>query len=246
MSGSSPHSDEQTSGKILELFPGSSASALGGARSAREALAAFLVSAGWSASDLTTDQLRLLAGLMTERKQLLETIRALNEELNAARDVADQDSLLPLYNRRAFMRELSRQLSFCERHGLPATLIYLDLDLFKILNDTLGHATGDRALLEFAMALKQHTRQSDLIGRLGGDEFTILLINADEDVCKQKADRLRADVRALQFGPSSAPLHLDVSCGITQWRPGESPEHLIERADEAMFVEKSRRQRSRA
>ncbi|MAK59904.1 MAG: GGDEF domain-containing protein [Ponticaulis sp.] len=246
MSGPPAHSDIRSSGKILELYPGSSASALGGARTARETLMAFLSAAGWSAGDLTTEQIRLLAGLMTERQKLLETIRDLSDELNSARDVADQDALLPLYNRRAFVRELGRQLSFCERHDVPATLIYMDLDHFKVLNDTLGHASGDQALLEFAKVLKRHTRQSDLIGRLGGDEFAILLLNASVEIGERKGEELRADVRALKFGDRAKPLQLDVSCGTIQWRSSESPEHLIERADEAMFVEKTRRQKSRA
>tara|TARA_B100000949_G_scaffold147108_1_gene129226 strand:- start:767 stop:1507 length:741 start_codon:yes stop_codon:yes gene_type:complete len=246
MTEATASSDPHSSGKVLELRPGDGTKALGKVQTARKALAQFLDSAGWSVSDLSTDQIRLLAGLMTERQKLFETIQSLSHELDLARNIADHDPLVPVYNRRAFLRELSRQLSFCQRYELSSCLIYLDLDHFKALNDTLGHSTGDEALKVFVRVLKSHTRESDLIGRLGGDEFAILLMNADQDAADTKAAQLRDDVRKLSFGESSAPLYLDVSAGVAQWQSGESAEHLVERADEAMFSEKHKRSRASA
>lgn len=239
-------SEHLSAGKVVELYPGRGEPSRSGAHSSREALAAFLSAAGWSVSDLTTDQLRLLAGLMTERQGLLETIRTLNSELDYARTIADHDPLLPIFNRRAFARELSKQLSFCKRYQITTCLIYLDLDKFKALNDALGHSTGDMALKEIVRIMKSHLRESDLTGRLGGDEFAILLPGADLEAANTKAERLREDIQQLLFGEPPVQMSLDVSCGVVEWQDGETPEHLINRADEAMYAVKSRQRKARA
>ncbi len=93
---------------------------------------------------------------------------------------ADQDQLLPLLNRRAFVRELTRYIAFTGRYNTPASLIYFDLNHFKQINDTHGHAGGDAALEHFAETLLSHVRDSDCVGRLGGDEFGVLLTHADQ------------------------------------------------------------------
>ena len=158
--------------------------------------------------------------------------------LDRAQSIADHDPLIPIYNRRAFLRELSKQLSFCYRYETRACLLFLDLDHFKKLNDQLGHSTGDVALRKFGEILIAHTRESDLIGRLGGDEFAVLLINADDEQARIKARNFTEDVQKLSFGPENNPSSLDVSCGVVSWERGESSEHLIERADEAMYRDK--------
>lgn len=239
-------SESQSSSKIVQLFPGSGERSIDSASTARQALAAFLVSAGWSTSDLTTDQLRLLASLMTERHGLLETIRTLNSELDHAKTIADHDPLLPIFNRRAFVRELSKQLSFCRRYKIETCLIYIDLDRFKALNDTLGHSTGDLALKDIVRVMKSDLRESDLTGRLGGDEFAILLPGANLAAAHTKSEKLRAEIQKLQYGETPVQMTLDASCGVVEWQPSESAEHLIDRADEAMFVEKRRHQKARA
>lgn len=237
--GNSPTS----SGRVLELFPGTGGSTAQRAQTLRGSLDAFLDAAGWSPADLTPEQLRLIAGLMSERFHHLDTIRTLNDELDRLKSIADFDVLLPVFNRRAFLRELSRSLSFCQRHDTPACLIFIDLDNFKALNDRLGHSTGDDALMQLVRILKTHTRESDLIGRLGGDEFAVLLIGAEEDHALKKAENFAEDVRKLDFDETHP---LDLSCGIVSWDENESPEHLIERGDEAMYLEKRRKQQARA
>ena len=239
-------SEHKAAGKVVKLYPGKGETAIGGAHSSREALAAFLSAAGWSVADLTTDQLRLLAGLMTERQSLLETIRSLNSDLDHARTIADHDPLLPIFNRRAFVRELSKQLSFCRRYQISACLIYLDLDRFKALNDALGHSTGDMALKDIVRVLKSHLRESDLTGRLGGDEFAILMPGANLEAGNIKAEQFREDIQKLSFGEPPVQMSLDVSCGVVEWQDGETPDHLINRADEAMYAVKSRQRKARA
>lgn len=200
-----------------------------------------LASVGWSVRDLTPDQLRLLAGMMTERQRLLETVSALNEALEHSRHQADYDDLIHVYNRRAFMRELNRQLSFCFRYETGACLIYLDLDQFKAINDRFGHSTGDIALKKFGEILIAHTRESDLVGRIGGDEFAVLLINADEEDGQAKARMFQEDVQKLRFGELDTPIGFGLSCGVISWKRGEAAERLLERADEAMYADKRKR-----
>ena len=207
-------------------------------------LDALLQSAGWTYDDLDATQIRVLAGLVSERSKLVETIQNLNLELERAQSVADHDPLIPIYNRRAFVRELSRQLSFCYRYENRACLIYMDLDHFKDINDRFGHSTGDLALKKFGEVLIAHTRESDLIGRLGGDEFAVLLINASLDDARQKADMFRQDIEQMVFGTEPHALSLGVSFGVVAWERGEAPEALINRGDEAMYIDKRSRKRS--
>lgn len=123
------------------------------------------------------------------RQSLLES-RARIEEIERA---ADQDHLLPLLNRRAFMRELTRHIGFTARYGTPASLVYFDLDGFKLINDTYGHAAGDAVLAHFALTLQAHVRDSDVVGRLGGDEFGIILSHANLAQAHKKAAVLMAE-----------------------------------------------------
>ena len=110
--------------------------------------------------------------------------------LEAVETVADQDGLLPLLNRRAFVREMSRMISFAERYDVPASLIYFDLDGFKAVNDAHGHAAGDAALTYIADLLRANVRESDIVGRLGGDEFGVILAKADQAQAESKARSL--------------------------------------------------------
>src|SRR5690606_25873974 len=99
-------------------------------------------------------------------------------------------TLLPVANRRAFVRELSRVMSHMERYNAPHCVLFFDLNGLKRINDTLGHAAGDAALMAVARTLLGNTRQSDLVGRLGGDEFGVILAQTDTASANAKAARL--------------------------------------------------------
>ncbi|MAI91349.1 GGDEF domain-containing protein [Ponticaulis sp.] len=237
--------DNQTGGKVLKLRPsaGDTSPVISAAASA---LKRFLAASGWTADDLTPNQLNLLRALMIERQHLVKSVETLKTSLDQAKSIADRDPLLPVYNRRAFTRELAKQISICERYNHSLCLLFLDLDHFKRLNDTLGHSVGDDALKAFIGIIQKHTRQSDVIGRLGGDEFAVLLLNADQEDGEFKAVQFAADLREIEFGNAVNPLYLDVSAGVVMWEKEESPEHLIERADEAMYLNKRRKNKARA
>src|SRR5215475_7079988 len=132
--------------------------------------------------------------LMGEVDNLRRELSAMKGRLEEAEKNADQDQLLPVLGRRAFVRELTRYIAFTGRYGTPASLIYFDLNGFKSVNDTHGHAGGDAVLMNFAKVLGDNVRDSDCVGRLGGDEFGVLLSHADQEQAHKKADLLARDL----------------------------------------------------
>jgi diguanylate cyclase (GGDEF)-like protein len=154
---------------------------------------------------------------------------------------ARSDPLTELLNRRAFFEEIPRRIERLERDELPGTLIFLDLDNFKALNDKQGHDNGDEALCLVANLLRESVRPADLAARLGGDEFALWLDGTDELAAAERADALCQEVpRVLaQFSDGGSPA-LTASVGLaTRW-PGDSDDIdlLLQRADQAMYEAK--------
>ncbi|MGD0189438.1 MAG: GGDEF domain-containing protein [Rhizomicrobium sp.] len=158
--------------------------------------------------------------------------------LEQAEHQADQDQLLPVLNRRAFVRELTRHIALCARYGTPACVIYLDLDDFKRVNDTYGHAGGDAVLAHFAAMVLENIRESDVVGRLGGDEFAVILTHTNRDQANRKAQGLinALSARPTMFNGQAVPV--GVSFGAFELRANENAESAMARADEAMYRRK--------
>lgn len=199
--------------------------------------AAFL---GLTEADLTPQVQEALNTLMTEIDDLRNEVSILKLRLNEAQSQADQDVLTPVLNRRAFLREMKRVAAFAQRYGSPASVVFFDLDGFKSVNDRFGHAAGDAALQAVARRLLANVRESDVVGRMGGDEFAVLLAQADKETALSKAASLAAAVTdtPVEFGEWSAPLH--ISWGVREIAPGADPEVALAEADAAMFVRKRR------
>src|SRR5262249_17960896 len=119
---------------------------------------------------------------------------------------AETDPLTDLPNRRGFERELRRSLAYVKRYGASAALLYLDLDGFKAVNDRYGHAPGDAMLKAVAMVLARHVRDSDLVARIGGDEFVLLLWNCSEDDARFKAEAIEGAVARTTATYAGQPL----------------------------------------
>jgi diguanylate cyclase (GGDEF)-like protein len=193
---------------------------------------------GLSENDLTPAVQGAVQTLLSEIDDLRSEVARLKAKLSEAEDLADRDPLTPVLNRRAFVRELGRIRTFSERYGSPASLVYFDLDGFKSVNDRFGHAAGDAALRAVAERLAANVRESDLVGRMGGDEFAVILVQADYATAEVKA---RALVRAvegepLRFGDWSAPVHL--SYGVREITAEADAETLVAEADAAMYAQK--------
>jgi diguanylate cyclase (GGDEF)-like protein len=179
-----------------------------------------------------------LKTLMVEIDDLRNEVARLKFKLGEAQGLADMDVLAPVLNRRAFLREIKRVAAFAQRYGSPASLVFFDLDGFKAVNDRFGHAAGDEALKAVAERLLANVRETDVVGRIGGDEFAVLLVQADQQTAMSKADTLASAVRDMpvQVGEWSVPLR--VSWGVREIEPGADPEVALAEADAAMFLKK--------
>jgi len=179
--------------------------------------------------------------LMGEVDSLRREIAQTRTRLEEAEKTADQDHLLPLLNRRAFVRELTRTIAFAGRYGTEASLIYFDLDGFKRVNDTYGHAAGDAVLEHFANILLANVRDSDVVGRLGGDEFGVLLSHAGQDQAHRKAGQLAQSLNGRHALWQGRSIPASFSYGAFELRAGEDAATAMARADEAMYAQKRRR-----
>lgn len=153
--------------------------------------------------------------------------------------LADHDALTSLYNRRRFQEELEHQIAYAQRFNQTGTLLYIDLDQFKYINDTLGHQAGDECLLAVARSLSDTLRNIDIMGRLGGDEFGVILphtvIDEAEIVAQHLLDRLEHKTPFQQ----DLNTHISASIGITAFpEHGVTPSELLAKADAAMYAAK--------
>jgi len=163
---------------------------------------------------------------------LLSLLMRLKDSYLEARLDAHTDFLTGLRNRRYLELILERELFRVTRYGRPLSLIILDLDGFKAVNDTHGHEVGDRVLKALARCLEEHLRQSDRAVRLGGEEFAVLLPETGLPQALRLAERLRRAVAALKVPPAE---RLSASFGVAQASPTDSPFSLLKRADEALY-----------
>jgi diguanylate cyclase (GGDEF)-like protein/PAS domain S-box-containing protein len=153
--------------------------------------------------------------------------------------LASFDPLTGLLNRRRFMEELDRQVLHAERNDGRVALLFLDLDEFKYINDTLGHEAGDVVIKSVADLLREQLRGHDTIARLGGDEFAICLSDSDEDGARTVADRLLTTLRSHQLTVAGQPVNTTASVGIAIYpESGRTGRDLLVRADLAMYVAK--------
>jgi diguanylate cyclase (GGDEF)-like protein len=163
-------------------------------------------------------------------------IAALVEE---SERLATTDALTGLLNRRAFSGGLRTELARSSRYELPLSVLLVDIDHFKTVNDTHGHAAGDLALVEVANTVRGMLREPDVVCRWGGEEIVILLPNTGPSGAAVAAERLRAQVAAMELEYGSVKLKLTVSIGITELQRGDDLERLIERADAALYEAKA-------
>ncbi len=176
--------------------------------------------------------------LMGEVDQLRQSLDRTNKRLADMEQLADQDPLIPIYNRRAFVRELTKVQASVERYGSKASLIYIDLDGFKAVNDAHGHQAGDYVLAEIAKRLISSVRESDVVGRLGGDEFGLLLTHATEDAAFVLAARLPEQIANNPIVWEGQILDVSLSYGVYSFRPGEDVQTALAAADSAMYENK--------
>jgi diguanylate cyclase (GGDEF)-like protein len=184
--------------------------------------------------------------LAVEVERLAAELQASRERVANLEATLDIDPLTEALNRRGFERELKRSLAYVKRYGATAALIYLDLDDFKPVNDRHGHAAGDAVLKAVAAALSSRVRASDVVARIGGDEFAVLLWNISEHDARAKAAALEAAAYAAPIVWGSSTLAVTASAGVTFCGPTDAAGEVLARADAEMYARKvERRSHSR-
>ena len=171
-----------------------------------------------------------LAGIAA-RRSLERTNRTLSE-------LAFVDALTGIGNRRALDRDLARSCREAQGTRMEVSVVSVDVDHFKDINDGLGHAAGDEVLCEIARRITAHCRAGDVVARVGGDEFVAVLVGAGVDAAGAVAQRLCADVASTPVLTSAGPVQVTVSVGVAFGGGDAGPEALLDRADRALYVAK--------
>ena len=200
-----------------------------------------LTVAGVSETELTPKLRQAIMGLMAEVEQLRRELGEARARIGYLERLADEDPLMPIANRRAFVRELTRMMSFAQRYGTTASIVYFDINDLKLLNDEYTHAAGDAALLQVARVFLENVRNTDVVGRLGGDELGVLLVQTDRELAEQKAAQLATAVAAQPLAWQGKEITLGVSYGIYAFTGGENAGDALDAADRAMYQAKRAR-----
>lgn len=176
--------------------------------------------------------------LLAEISRLRGQVAHLQERVEQLDALAHQDTLINLPNRRGFMRALESFIDRARRYGEHSAMLYVDLDGLKRINDSLGHKAGDQALIQVAALLVGGVRKSDVVARIGGDEFGILLAHSGEASAHEAAARLDRLIAGCDFIHDGNSLPLSVAIGVGMIGPDDTPDQVIGRADEEMYRRK--------
>jgi diguanylate cyclase (GGDEF)-like protein len=181
---------------------------------------------------------RELAKLQAEREAMQRELEAARARIVQLERLADEDSLAPIANRRAFVRELSRMIAFTRRYGPPSSVIYFDVNGMKQINDTHGHPAGDAALRHVAEVLCKNVRSSDIVGRLGGDEFGVILAQTSQEQANAKAVALAQAIDVAPFRWGKMKITVSAAYGVYSFSGNDDAQVAIEAADKAMYQQK--------
>jgi diguanylate cyclase (GGDEF)-like protein len=176
-----------------------------------------------------------LVTLLRDNALLHEEIERRRRREAELERLADEDALVPISNRRSFMRELARAIRAIERYGTPGCVIYFDLNDLKRVNDRHGHAAGDAVLRHVAETLMRNLRASDVFARLGGDEFGVILMWADLDTARAKARNLAQLIHERPIAWNGKLIRVEVAYGAYAFAPGEEADAVLNAADREMY-----------
>jgi diguanylate cyclase (GGDEF)-like protein len=177
--------------------------------------------------------------LLGEIEHLRSEVARLQSRVDHLDRLSCMDPLVPAANRRGLVKQLSMILARHERHGVPAAMLFIDVDGLKTINDRHGHGAGDAALIHLTELMSSGVRKTDLVARIGGDEFAILLDHSPIDVAVETARRLAEQVADSDFIHNGIALELSVAIGLAMIERGDTPESLLDRADQAMYRRKN-------
>ncbi len=181
------------------------------------------------------EKMEILVQRLNEVEQETETLRKKVSEHNQQ---AFNDTLTGIPNRHAYEERLQQEYARWKRYQQPLSIMVVDIDKFKQINDSFGHRAGDKALRIIAGQLQKMTRETDLIARYGGDEFVLLLPETDTRGAMAIAEKLRNAVEKCAFHFRKKRVTITISCGISEYCEGDTPEDAFERADQALYQSK--------
>jgi diguanylate cyclase (GGDEF)-like protein len=179
-----------------------------------------------------------LARLLAENEELRASLDQARNRVSELELLADTDTLTPLPNRRCFVREVEHVIRLVGRYGSSAAIMYVDLDSLKRINDAHGHHGGDQVLLHVAALLRRDLRATDLVARIGGDEFGLLLHPVDEVSARSKRDALQKLIANSPISLSGKSLTVRLSFGLAMVGKEDTIESLMSRADTHMYASK--------
>jgi diguanylate cyclase (GGDEF)-like protein len=196
--------------------------------------------AGIAEAELTPKLRQAILMLLGDADTLRCELRDARSRIAHLERLVDQDALMPVANRRAFMRELTRMMAFTQRYRTRASIVYFDVDGMKQINDANGHAAGDAVLVQVARVLVDNVRSTDVVGRLGGDELGVLLVQTDRELAERKAADLAVAIATHPLHWQGHALPVTVSYGVHAFSGGENADAALEAADRAMYAHKRR------
>lgn len=194
--------------------------------------------AGIPEAELTPRVQEVLSKLMGEVADLRGQIENARAHISTLETLAKSDPLLGILNRRAFVEALDNAIAIVDRYGIPSSLLFIDLDGLKTINDENGHGVGDEVLKAVSDSIAKQIRQTDILGRLGGDEFAIILTHTELPSAERKAVQIRKGVAELEIVTKEKTLKTSISVGAVELRAKTSASTAIENADRKMYLQK--------
>lgn len=194
--------------------------------------------AGIDAAALPPKVRATLTRALAQRDKMQRELDEARARIALLERLADEDSLTPIANRRAFVRELSRMIAFSRRYDVPASVIYFDVNGMKQINDTHGHPAGDSALRHVAQILCKNVRESDIVGRLGGDEFGVILAQTSQEQANAKGKTLAEAIAAAPLHWGKFRIPVSAAYGVYSFSGADDAQVAIEAADKAMYERK--------
>ena len=179
--------------------------------------------------------------LLKANEDMLGEIAQLRLRILELEHAADTDPLVPVYNRRAFLREIARAQTVMARYDMESSIIFVDLNGFKSVNDRFGHGIGDQLLQKIGTVLQAGVRDCDMVARLGGDEFGVLLFKSNLTVARAKAQTLCCRISEQSIELPTGKVGTSASWGVAPCEPGDTVEQVLARADRAMYMAKRSR-----
>ena len=186
-------------------------------------------------------ELSLSAVLIKEQWCAIAVIRDISERKQMEAELmrlATTDPLTGVDNRRSFMEKADHEIRRAQRYGVTFAMIIMDIDFFKKINDQYGHQAGDIVLQKMAQTVKSALRDSDIFGRIGGEEFAIILIETDQKTALRIAERILAFIETVRINTEKEILQITVSMGLTFFKDGDDISTLSKRSDEALYAAK--------